>query len=175
VVVFAVELPASHARAFVREGGLPVKRGGARVAAVYGKLDALEPCRTRLLDRRTQQARAYALSAIVRQQAHAEMADMGVDGNGLAPDVAPAYDMPAVVGHELRIAQPQVARDERGRLLDRKTFDKRQEPAFAHDRVGHALELSDVGERDRPDDDVGHAPLAATSLSSRPERALPRE
>ena len=42
VVVFAVDLLAPHARAFVREAGLPVQRGGACIAAVDGKLDALE-------------------------------------------------------------------------------------------------------------------------------------
>jgi len=46
------------------------------------------------------------------------MTAVRVDRNRLAPDVAPADDAAIIVGHELRIAEPDVPRDERGRFVD---------------------------------------------------------
>jgi len=85
--------------------------------------------------------------------------DVRIDGDRLAADVAPADDAAGIIGNELRIAQTHVARDERGRLVDRKSLDEREKRPFAHDEVGDMPELLDVGERDRPDDDVGHRNL----------------
>jgi glyceraldehyde-3-phosphate dehydrogenase/erythrose-4-phosphate dehydrogenase len=42
---------------------------------------------------------------------------MRIDGNRLPAYVAPADDAPGVVRDELRIAKPQVARNESGRLV----------------------------------------------------------
>src|SRR5215831_3918385 len=155
VIVLAVDLLAAGERTLADEPDLTIQRLGNGVLRVHVELDALEPGGAGSFDRCADQTLTDALTAKLGQHAHAEIADVRMHGQRRAAHVAPAHEAAVDLGDELRVAELQVALDERPAFVEWKALDEGHEAPLAKHDVADITELRDVVEGDGADAEGG--------------------
>jgi hypothetical protein len=152
-----------------REPDLLIERDRARIILAHRQLHAHQAAGARGIKCSRDQPTPDALSAIRRQNTHAEHADMPMDRKPLRRRIAPADHLAVRQRREPRMALADVVLHKAPRVFERRRFQHDEIAPLARNGVERPVEAIDMGSDDRRDfDHIISVMCAILPLADRP-------
>jgi len=146
VAIFPAETRRSTHHAFSDETTLFIERHGPMIVGEDRELDPMEIQPLGRTDGYIEQSLAEALAADRRQQTYAQPADMRLDLEGMATDIAPADEFAVDDSRQMRIAGSETVAKEIHGFVHRRRIEKAQIPVFARHDADHPIEIDGIVE-----------------------------